>query len=306
MQAENKSMQAENKNMQTENKSHKHLAQTKIFRAALGIPIAAGVILAIFIAFSTDLGKLCFEEKCVQRFFDIFKFPIAAAGLSLPLVAMVAAIHRSIEASTQIDVAIKQFGEAISNNRFGNYLKHRESFDKLMDGFCARESSTGTKSVQIQSAILYSRVFPDSGSNKVEWTGQHSESYMDSLHRHVDVVLAQSQKSAQDFELRVFLSSLKKLNNTLRVTYADSVLLSLPEEGGGKSVAIDILVPKTKFFDISILNAASDCLEAFILIRSYVGINDSKFVWEGFDTEKLLTSLEVCKGRCTLAGEKIS
>nr|NLU60051.1 hypothetical protein [Pseudomonas sp. BIGb0427] len=46
----------------------------------------------------------------LKNFFGHFKIPLTIMGLSLPFVAMVAAIHRSIEAATQIEVALKQYG----------------------------------------------------------------------------------------------------------------------------------------------------------------------------------------------------
>lgn len=167
---------------------HKPLASTTLFWCALLAPLSVGGGLGLLIFFSTDLGGFCGESVCVRNFFDAFKFPLAIMGSSLPLVAMVAAVHRSKEAALQI-------AEVIKNNRFGNYLKHRETFEKLVDAFCARHGASIDTKVGVRSHRLYARLFPRSGYGVLEWAGEHDVECWEKVESKIKEIHEELRKS---------------------------------------------------------------------------------------------------------------
>ncbi|MBH3308909.1 hypothetical protein I5P84_05500 [Pseudomonas mosselii] len=250
--------------MQLESGSHKHLAQTYIFWLALGVPLIASAILAACISMATDLGQLCLESTCVQNFFDIFKFPIAIAGLSLPLVAMVAAIHRSIEASTQINIAIKQYGEAIANNRFGNYLKHREGFEKLIDSLCARRNLDETSKLYLVNATVYSRVFPDASLKNEGWAGQFNSEWVNEL-RYNWVRLEAQLKSNSGYDLEVIVESVSVIAKALTINYTKS--MRMDAKFGGKEIVM--WIPKMDNLEDSMYAVLKDIFFVIDIITGY-------------------------------------
>lgn len=129
---------------------------------------------------------------CTKLFYR-FKFPITIAGLSLPFVALVAAIQRSKETSLQISLASMQYGEAIKNNRFGNYLKHREGFDKLIEGYNKRAKGETVQKPVIETPSLYADLFSDSGFNNQNWHGQHNIKLFEAIETNSVTLLFQMQ-----------------------------------------------------------------------------------------------------------------
>lgn len=250
---------------------HKHLAKTKIFWCALLVPILMGGLLGILVGYNSQVGKLCFSSECVQNFFTVFKFPVAIMGLSLPLVAMVAAIHRSIEASAQIEVATKQFGEAIANNRFGNYLKHREGFEKLIDGYCARRHFKNGCKVYVLAGNVYSRFFPDASLSNVEWNGQFDTKYFERMESHFSVLVEELKKTKEDFDFERFMGALSTLVNIFSVNYTD--VSSISFEGGEGKSSVKVLIPKSDHEARGVYGVLRDIFGVLILVRGYSGVN---------------------------------
>jgi len=63
-----------------------------------------------------------------SEFLKIFRFPIGVMALLIPLMAIYATNHRSIQQKKQIEVAVDQ-------NNFSNYYKHLEEFCKYYSEF---------------------------------------------------------------------------------------------------------------------------------------------------------------------------
>ncbi|MGZ2925929.1 hypothetical protein ABC668_03605 [Pseudomonas aeruginosa] len=137
-------------------KRHVPLIRTKAFQLALGVPLFSGLLIAMGIICVGDVGGVCFSSKCWSNFVNIFKVPIAVSGISLPLVAMVAAIHRSNETFVQIRLSQRQLQETLDNNKFGNYLKHRETFVKSMADYASAQDH----GVTVNCGYLYDDIFP--------------------------------------------------------------------------------------------------------------------------------------------------
>ncbi|VVQ30531.1 hypothetical protein PS943_01878 [Pseudomonas fluorescens] len=102
------------------------LGESPLFRAALLVPIMSGALLFLASSISNNSFTMCMASACINNFFELYKFPLSIIGLSVPLTAIVAALHRSAEAHLQIEETLKQ-------NTFNNYIKHQEEFFKLLE-----------------------------------------------------------------------------------------------------------------------------------------------------------------------------
>ena len=124
------------------------LSKSPLFWIALLFPIVSGVLLFVVSFISNNNYVKCFTSECVNNFFDLYKFPLSIFGLSVPLTAIVAALHRSEEANLQIEETLKQ-------NTFNNYIKHQEDFFKLLEKIESKCSCRFTDPL-----TLYRRIFP--------------------------------------------------------------------------------------------------------------------------------------------------
>lgn len=121
------------------------------FILSIATPILISIITGATIAYSEPALKLCFTAACYSGFVDIFKFPITIAALAFPLAGIVAAYHRSIETSKQINISE-------TNNTFSNYIKHRDDFIEHLTQLEIQEEHKGRLS---DPRILYKILFPE-------------------------------------------------------------------------------------------------------------------------------------------------
>lgn len=85
-------------------------------------------------------------------------------GLSIPLSAIAAAIHRSEETSRQILLTQSQFNETLTQNKFSNYIKHKEDFFetiKNMENVCKCKFNDPLNT--------YKKIFPYNSYSKLDF-----------------------------------------------------------------------------------------------------------------------------------------
>lgn len=268
--------------------AHKELSHTWLFWVALLAPIVLGLIFAGFVAWGSNLGEACISSACVQTFVGYFKYPITIAGLAIPLVAMTAAIHRSKETSVQIKYAAKQLAEAQLNNRFGNYLKHRESFEKLLEGYCARENEVKSRGLVVSSQKIYTKVFPDSGFNNPDWAGLHKKEFIDGLDARVESIMSQKDRGA-DFDCALFINDLSYLSHELQIGYSSYMWVVMK----GKRLNEDMSFVVSSELDggYSWAVAVADMLEVYSLVKIYAGIYDGRDVAREFAESKIVRNI---------------
>jgi len=105
--------------------SEAHLIDTTLFRGAVLAPVGLGLLLIIVAAIqSREELSLCLEASCFNNFFSLFKFQLGVMGIAIPLGALVASHHRSIQAAQQIKTQLRQ-------NTFSNYIDHRQLFEQF-------------------------------------------------------------------------------------------------------------------------------------------------------------------------------
>lgn len=237
---------------------HKHLGETLSFRCALGIPLALGAMLGALITHSEGLMSVCFNYLCVQNFFTIYKFPIAIAGFALPLIAMVAALQRSREAALQLD-------EAQLNNRFGNYLKHREGFESLINNFCDKSNIGVPRTLDCDSFKIYRAVFPESGFNNPLWLGKFDDVVMRQYDEQADRLLAEVEKKGNDFDIMALMDAMKDLRTSMHISYGKYRMASYTIDGESRSFSVPSLIDKRFCLVVCLV----DVLEVYGLLKSY-------------------------------------
>ncbi|MGQ7299128.1 hypothetical protein [Marinobacter nauticus] len=133
--------------------SEAHLIDTSLFRAAIIIPILLGLLLIGVGAWNSRSElELCFEAQCFGNFFSIFKFQFGVMGLAIPLGALIASHHRSIQSAEQIRTQQSQ-------NVFTNHINHKELFER----FFRDNNPLGLKEIKSQQVWrVYTRTFPRS------------------------------------------------------------------------------------------------------------------------------------------------
>ena len=150
------------------------LTDLKEFKLALWGPLGAAVIVAIIITvadyLSTESLQFCLTSECFNDAINRHKFSLGVAALVFPLVALVAAYHRSVQAAAQISradaqliIANKQIEMTSSKNNFENYIKHKDEFRSKIEKFVVKNYF-----IDINFDKLYSAIFYQNSSNLFE------------------------------------------------------------------------------------------------------------------------------------------
>jgi len=274
--------------------NHKPLSQTVSFWLALVIPIVCGLVLGVVIGVSSSLGGVCLTSGCVNYFIEIYKVPIAIAGFSVPLVAMVAAIQRSKEAFVQISYGQKQYSEAVSNNMAGNYLKHREGFYKLIENFCDIESNNRVScTVRVDVGYLYMRLFPKNSFKFLEFN-QKRTGVWERLHgrfQKMDDNISVGMKSPGAFDLGDFLSELQRIQNILTMRLTPSIFCGY--ERDGEQLGSVIRGAEEDINNVS--ETAALVLRLYLALSSYAGFEVALGSHNVFYSQKIPEMLELSK-----------
>lgn len=95
------------------------LSQTKLFKAAIGVPILGSLVLGYVLHTNEDAPKL------LADFWTTFKIPMTIASLSIPLVAWVAANHRSEQTMKGLELQKDK-------RLYEMYYEQQKHFEKVM------------------------------------------------------------------------------------------------------------------------------------------------------------------------------
>lgn len=172
-------------------------------------------VLAAFIALIVGLNSEITSEYSYTGFnhsIVVFRVPLAILALIIPIVALLAANHRSEQTKEQIRVANEQ-------NSFSNYYKHLEEFEKYLNKIWDKNSHTSSP------RKLHKVLFPNArhGDFSISITvWEHYESMVSQFVEQTAELIKcnQSDKSRILVEMQV---TVREFANTLYLTsYAGS------------------------------------------------------------------------------------
>jgi uncharacterized integral membrane protein len=118
---------------------------------AILLLIIISVILSGIIIYNTPL-IFDLSSNGFNYFVSVFRFPLGILTLIIPIVALLAANHRSEQTKEQIKVT------GIQNN-FANYYKHLEEFIKYFD-----KQQKDSEYTAAGARYIHKRLYPDSQS----------------------------------------------------------------------------------------------------------------------------------------------
>lgn len=177
----------------------KSLFQLKRFWVSAFLILLVAFLSAIYIFCTSNLVYVS-GYKGVNGFLEAYKVPLGILALLFPVIALVAASHRSEQTKKQIIISESQ-------NNFANYYKHVEEFGKLI------EKSKVKYSIKEQRvSFLYTRLFPSNTSMNFEFISHGTNGGISFLET-IDVIISSavdsmSQISSND-EVEVIGEKLK-------------------------------------------------------------------------------------------------
>ena len=153
-----------------------NLMSTRLFWLSIIVPLASSATLILLSSHDRGLSPEL-SPHAFNTFIDLFKLPIAIAGLSIPLAALVASQHRSIQASRQIKLSTSQ-------NNFSNYIDHRQLFDDFF-----RRSKKANANIDNDSKwMVYQFLFPESANGDLS-IGEYYYTFLKKSQRATQIAL---------------------------------------------------------------------------------------------------------------------
>ncbi|CAM6505097.1 hypothetical protein ENINCK372B1_16830 [Enterobacter intestinihominis] len=225
--------------------NEKPLTEQYLFRQAIRIPLISSIYFGFFSWFG---HQPLFNSDGFNNFISISKLPIALLSLSIPFVAVVSNIHRTVQTNRQIEEA-KQ--KNLSDSHYSHLKFVTDYFSNLPNQVVVRKRHREIKDVTYKIAYpihLYRYVFNESNPEKGRPTKANKE-YITKINKHwmetlrametfatqyrgvgIEDVLVYQMKALHEIEL-----NLSQLNRLLCLTS-----LSLKEHAYANSKGYEI------------------------------------------------------------------
>lgn len=188
----------------------KSLIELKI----LWFVVGGFVVFATFIALIVGLNSEITPEYSYTGFnhaIVVFRVPLAILALIIPIVALLAANHRSEQTKEQIRVANEQ-------NSFSNYYKHIEEFEKYLNKIWDKKSTSSPR--KLHKVLFPNARYGDFSISRAIWDNYE---YMVSQFVKQTSELTKCEKSDQSRILVEMQETVREFANTLYLTsYAAS------------------------------------------------------------------------------------
>lgn len=94
----------------------------------------------------------CYSASCFNEAVTIFKVPLGILSLLIPIIAVLAANHRSEQTKKQIEISKEQ-------NNFTNYYKHLEEFEKYYEKFEKSRKINGFTDQPLSARSIHNTFF---------------------------------------------------------------------------------------------------------------------------------------------------
>lgn len=114
---------------------NKSLLSLPVVHCCVGFLFLVAAIMSISILnFSSPLS-FNLSQRGFENASNLFKAPMAVCLLSIPLLALLASNHRSVQTTSQMSLTTKQIALTSEQNLFANYYKHVDEFGKWCENF---------------------------------------------------------------------------------------------------------------------------------------------------------------------------
>jgi len=149
----------------------KKLFQIRSFYIALIIPVVLSIIATIVIIMNENNLRFNLTHYGFNNIFTIFRFPLAILAIIFPAVALVAANHRSVQSSKQINLARGQITKSNAQNIFQNYYTHIDMFESYCKELpCYKDSAM----LRLASPRLYhNKIYPRAKEGMYDFNREH-------------------------------------------------------------------------------------------------------------------------------------
>jgi hypothetical protein len=132
------------------------LSEASLFRLVVRLFAYPSLFFASLSVATTDFsGQPIASPETLAILFSELKQPVILAGLSLPLLGLIASHLRSVQAKEQIEKQQVQIETQQFQNKFSNYLAHRDQFNTFFN-----EDQPMKGLSEISKWQIYGRLFP--------------------------------------------------------------------------------------------------------------------------------------------------
>lgn len=228
-------------------------------------PIVVFAAMAVFVAGSiaySGRGYLtfCFSSDCWEYFLNIYKIPLALLGLIIPAGGIGAALHRSQEAAFL-------YRKAAEVNRFGNYLKHREGFEKIIESYCVKRHYESGCKTYVETHVVYERLFPNASFDDPTWNGECDENYISGIERSIGIMMREVQADDELFNCYAFLKAVNDLQEAMLFSYSHQKRFEVTSNDGNRLIYIKGAGAQYHYH--AILFAARDALSIYNILNGF-------------------------------------
>lgn len=181
-----------------------------IVRSIAGVIIFVAVLACGAITFRSNLS-LNLSYEGFNQFLVVYRFPIGVLAILIPVIAVLAANHRSAQTKEQMYLTQEQIKHTqaqikitTENNAFSNYFKHSEEFGKYLT-----TRSSVEKLLTANSRHLHRSLFPDAKQGIYHVNTKTLET----INSHVETIL---QASAAFSDRENLARGTRFLNSVIR------------------------------------------------------------------------------------------
>lgn len=232
---------------------HTSFIDLPIFRKTIALSLLLTAIVCVLITINSKLESN-FTFEGFNQALTIFKFPLGILAITIPIIALLAANHRSEQTKEQMRLAAE-------NNNFSNYFKHFSEFQSYSE-----KRKKPTKSVIITNTRnLHIKLFPESKNGIYQASKQIIAELDDILTLYLAMIentsalnatynTLNSSNEISDKEKKLISTQIFEDIEKLTITannYFSSLSLSQDEDENDKLLPIKVNInPELRFFTI--------------------------------------------------------
>lgn len=271
----------------------KRLSQQWAFRLAIAIPLGGSFLLCIPLWFETTFN---FSSAGYENFLSIFSLPIGVLSISIPWVAIVAHIHRTIQTEVQINVTTEK-------NLADSFFSHHKFLIEALSKLPIKTTNRGNlhKEMKINDPYhIYKNIFPDSSYKKgivFDKLGEARHRIENSFHKIEREIL--KNLHTEDIDRSELILSLREITINIKAIHNELSIktINIDKENKNRLIMdkkenkfIKIISRNTSEYDVkeeikntiyfanrifSLLNTSSFEMQDLTLF--YCGLNNEKY-----------------------------